>query len=56
MAQIYIKEVFVKYKVLVKIILNKDVRFVIIIIIIFNYAIAVPVRVHIAVLYRYICI
>ena len=29
-AQIYIKEIFVKYRVLVKIILNKDTRFIII--------------------------
>ena len=29
-AQIYIKEIFVKYKVLVKIILNRDTRFIII--------------------------
>ena len=27
MAQIYIKEAFLRYKVLVKIILNKDVRY-----------------------------
>ena len=27
--QIYIKEVFVKYKVLIKIILDKDIRFII---------------------------
>ena len=29
-AQIYIKEVFIKYKVLVKIILNRDIRFIIV--------------------------
>ena len=29
-AQIYIKEIFVKYKVLTKIILNRDTRFIII--------------------------
>ena len=29
-AQIYIKEIFIKYKVLAKIILNKDIRFIII--------------------------
>ena len=29
-AQIYIKEVFIKYRVLAKIILNKDTRFIVI--------------------------
>ena len=29
-AQIYIKEIFIKYKVLVKIILDRDIRFIII--------------------------
>ena len=29
-AQIYIKEIFVRYRVLVKIILNRDIRFIII--------------------------
>ena len=28
-AQIYIKEIFIKYKVLAKIILDKDIRFII---------------------------
>ena len=27
-AQIYIKEVFIKYRVLIKIILNKDIKFI----------------------------